>query len=121
MNQKNLVYQLTIEQLNNNNDSLDKKLVEFKNRNHLKDSKINSLMIIVDSLNKRDTIKFRDTIFVKNLKVDTIIGDRWIKKRLHLEYPNVITIDESIYNEKNISWSNRKETIGTPKKFFLCR
>jgi len=78
-------------------------------------------MIIVDSLNKRDTIKFRDTIFVKNLKVDTIIGDRWIKKRLHLEYPNVITIDESIYNEKNISWSNRKETIGTPKKFFLCR
>jgi len=59
-------------------------------------------MIIIDSLNKRDTIKFRDTIFVKNLKIDTIIGDKWIKKKLHLEYPNVIIIDEEIYSEKSI-------------------
>lgn len=120
-NQKNLTYQLSIEQLNDSRDSLDKKLVEFKKRNKLKDSKINSLMIIIDSLSIKDTIEFRDTIFVKNLKVDTIIGDKWIKKHLLLQYPNTIIINEDIYNEKNISWSNRRETIGTPKKFFIFR
>lgn len=75
-NQKNLAYQLTVEQLNNSKDSLDKKLVEFKRRNGLKDSKINSLMVIIDSLRKQDTIKLKDTIFVKDLKIDTIIGDK---------------------------------------------
>lgn len=120
-NQKNLAYQLTVEQINNSKDSLDKKLVEFKKRNGLKDSKINSLMIIIDSLRKQDTIRLKDTIFVKDLKIDTIIGDKWIKKKLKLRYPNIIIIDEEIYNEKNISWSNRRETIDTPKKFFLCR
>lgn len=120
-NQKNLEYQLTVEQLNNSKDSLDKKLVEFKRRNDLKDSKINSLMVIIDSLRKQDTIRLKDTIFVKDLKIDTIIGDKWIKKKLKLRYPNVIIIDEEVYNEKNISWSNRREIIDTPKKFFLCR
>lgn len=120
-NQKNLAYQLTVEQLNNSKDSLDKKLVEFKRRNGLKDSKINSLMIIIDSLRKQDTIRLKDTIFVKDLKIDTIIGDKWIKKKLKLRYPNIIIIDEEIYNEKNISWSNRRETIDAPRKFFLCR
>ena len=75
-NQKNLAYQLTIEQLSNSKDSLDKKLVEFKKRNGLKDSKINSLMIIIDGLRKQDTIRLKDTIFVKDLKIDTIIGDK---------------------------------------------
>jgi hypothetical protein len=75
-NQKNLAYQLSIEQLNDSKDSLDNKLVEFKKRNNLKDSKINSLMIIIDSLSIKDTVRFTDTIFVKNLKIDTIIGDK---------------------------------------------
>ena len=59
-------------------------------------------MIIIDSLNIRDTVRFNDTIFVKDLEVDTIIGDRWIKKHLYLKYPNTIIINEDIYNEKNI-------------------
>ena len=120
-NEKNLSYQLTLEQMKLSSDSLDIKLNEFKKKNGLKDSKINSLMIIIDSLKKQDTIRFTDTIFVKYLKIDTIIGDKWIKKKLKLRYPNIITIDEEIYNEKNISWVNRRETIDPPKNFFLCR
>ena len=100
---KNLAYQVTIEQLELSNDSLDVKLLDFKKRNNLKDSKINSMMIIIDSLRKQDTIRLKDTIFVEDLKIDTIIGDKWIKKKLQLRYPNVIKIDEEIYNEKNIS------------------
>jgi hypothetical protein len=76
-------------------------------------------MIIIDSLKKQDTIRLKDTIFVKDLKIDTIIGDKWIKKKLKLRYPNIIIIDEEIYNEKNISWSNKRETINPPYKFFL--
>lgn len=120
-NKKNLAYQLTLEQMKLSSDSLDIKLNEFKKKNGLKDSKINSLMIIIDSLKKQDTIRFTDTIFVKDLKIDTIIGDKWIKKKLKLRYPNIITIDEEVYNEKNISWVNRRETIDPPKNFFLCR
>ena len=33
-------------------------------------------MIIIDSLSIKDTVRFTDTIFVRNLKVDTIIGDK---------------------------------------------
>ena len=97
-----MTYELTIDQLKLSKDSLNTKLLDTSKKLGVKNSKINSLMIIIDSLNKRDTIKFRDTIFVANLKVDTIIGDKWVKKKLHLEYPNVITIDEEIYNEKSI-------------------
>lgn len=97
-----MTYELTIDQLKLSKDSLNTKLLDTSKKLGVKNSKINSLMIIIDSLNKRDTIKFRDTIFVMNLKVDTIIGDKWIKKKLHLEYPNVIIIDEEIYSEKSI-------------------
>ena len=75
-NKKNLAYQLTIKQLELSKDSLDIRLIEFKKRLKLKDSKINSMMIIIDSLRKQDTVEFRDTIFVKDLKIDTIIGDK---------------------------------------------
>ena len=102
-NRKNLEYSVSIDQLNKSNDSLDKKLISFAKRNKLKDSKINSLMIIVDSLRKKDTVVFKDTIFVKNLSIDTIVGDKWIKKKLKLRYPNKIEINEEIYNEKNIA------------------
>ncbi len=118
---KNLAYQVTIEQLELSNDSLDIKLLDFKKRNKIKDSKINFMMIIIDSLKKQDTVIFKDTIFVKDLKIDTIIGDRWIKKKLKLRYPNCISIDEEIYNEKNISWSNKREIIGDSSKIFFVR
>lgn len=73
---KNLSYIITMDQLNCSVDSLDSKLRSFKDRAGIKDSKINSLMIIIDSLKKQDTIRFTDTIFVKDLKIDTIIGDK---------------------------------------------
>ena len=38
-----------------------------------------------------------------------------------MEYPSRIIITDSVLNIKNIAWSNRRETIGPPKKFFICR
>ncbi len=118
---KNIAYQLTISQLNKSADSLDIKLSKFKKELNIKDSKINALMIILDSIKNQDSIIFRDTIFVKNLKLDTVLGDRWIKKKLKLRYPGTIIIDEEIYNEKSIVWSNKREIVGDSSKIFFIR
>lgn len=75
-NRKNLAYQMSLEQMKLSNDSLDKILIEFKNKNKLKDSKIKSLMTIIESGGKSDTINLIDTVFVNGLKLDTIIGDQ---------------------------------------------
>ena len=120
-NKKNLAYQISLEQMKLSSDSLDRILIEFKNKNKLKDSKIKSLMTITESGGKSDTINLIDTIFVKDLKLDTIVGDQWIQSRLQLEYPSRIIITDSVLNIKNIAWSNRMETIDPPKKFFICR
>ena len=120
-NKKNLAYQISLEQMKLSSDSLDKILIEFKNKNKLKDSKIKSLMTIIESGGKSDTINLIDTIFVKDLKLDTIVGDQWIQSRLQLEYPSRIIITDSVLNIKSIAWSNRRETIDPPKKFFICR
>jgi len=118
---KNLAYQLTIEQMKLSEDSDNIKLLEFAKRNNLKDSKISALMAIVEKGGKSDTINSTDTLFVKDLKLDTVVGDKWIKSRLQLEYPSRIIITDSVFNVKNIAWSNKRETIDPPKKFFLCR
>jgi hypothetical protein len=83
-------------------DSDDIRLLEFKNRLKLKDSKISALMSITENSRKTDTINSTDTLFVKNLKLDTIVGDKWIKNRLQLQYPGRIIITDSILYIKNI-------------------
>lgn len=67
---------MSLGQMKLSNDSLDRILIEFKNKNKLKDSKIKSLMTIVELGGKSDTINLIDTIFVENLKLDTIVGDQ---------------------------------------------
>ena len=67
---------MSLEQMKLSNDSLDKILIEFKNKNKLKDSKIKSLMTIIELGGKSDTVNLIDTIFVEDLKLDTTIGDQ---------------------------------------------
>lgn len=102
-NRKNLAYQISLEQMRTSNDSLDKQLSDFAKRIKVRDSKIKSLMTIVEEGFKSDTINSTDTLFVENLKLDTVIGDEWIKRRLELKYPGEIIITDSIKNIKNIS------------------
>lgn len=102
-NRKNLAYQISLEQMRTSNDSLDKQLSDFAKRIKVKDSKIKSLMTIVEEGFKSDTINSIDTLFVENLKLDTVIGDEWINHRLELKYPGEIIITDSIKNIKNIS------------------
>lgn len=73
---RNIEYQMSLNQMSMSNDSLDRILIEFKKKNKLKDSKIKSLMTIIDVGSKSDTIILSDTIFVSGLSIDTIIGDK---------------------------------------------
>lgn len=94
---------MSLNQMSMSNDSLDRILIEFKKKNKLKDSKIKSLMTIIEVGSKSDTIILSDTIFVSGLSLDTIIGDKWIQNRLQLEYPGKIIITDSVLNIKNIA------------------
>ena len=115
------MYKFTINKFKNSKDSSDIKLLEYKNSLKIKDSKIQSLTYLSQKTYKKDTVKLNDTIFVNNFKLDTIIGDKWITKRLHLEYPNIISIEDSIRNEIMYVISSRRETIDPPKKCFILR
>ena len=120
-NRLNIVYKVTMDQIKNSKDSVDIKLLKYSKESKIKDSKIQTLTYLSQRTIKGDTVRLSDTIFVKKFKLDTIIGDKWITKRLHLEYPNIISIQDSIRNEILYIISSKKETIKPPRKCFILR
>ena len=116
------VYKLTIEQLNYSKDSIIQKLKKTQKELGIKDSKIKQLQYNASSINKRDTLRFQDTIFLNpEFSIDTVLWDKWIDLILHLEYPNTIGIDLDVELESSVFLVSRKETIQPPRKFFLWR
>lgn len=118
---QNRVYLYTIDQLNNNKDSLVQKIASLKKEMQLKDKNITNLSYLLSENSKKDTIVFRDTLFVENTKVDTLIVDDWSKVHLTLDYPNVITTNVSFKNEVLIVTHVEKETVNKPFKCALFR
>nr|DAR32426.1 MAG TPA: hypothetical protein [Bacteriophage sp.] len=122
-NQKNSnrVFQLTIEQLEYFNDSVLNEMNEVRKELGIKDKQLQSMGYVLSTMQRKDTITMNDTIFVRELNVDTIIGDRWYSAELGLRYPNKIILNPKFVSEKYIIGSLRKETVKPPKKFFLLR
>ena len=122
-NQKNSnrVFQLTIEQLEYFNDSVLNEMNEARKELGIKDKQLQSMGYVLSTMQRKDTITMNDTIFVRELNVDTIIGDRWYSAELGLRYPNKIILNPKFVSEKYIIGSLRKETVKPPKKFFLLR
>ena len=121
LKEENRVFKFTIEQLNYYNDSILQKMNDVRKELKIKDSKLKSLSYINSVIEKRDTIIFNDTIFIENIKIDTVIEDKWYSMKLDLEYPNRIITEPSFISEKYIVVSRKKETINPPKKFFISR
>ena len=120
--QKAIVLNLTIEQLNYTNDSISYKLNTARKNLKIKDKEIESLQYYSETFNKVDTIILtQDTIFVKDLKIDTTITEPFYTCKLQLTYPNKVIIEPSFINEKLIFVASKKETIKPPKKYWLCR
>jgi len=75
LNGKILEFQLTTAHLNNSNDSLVQRLNSVRKELKIKDKQIQSLEYIASENKKRDTIRLKDTIFIKDAVLDTLIKD----------------------------------------------
>lgn len=116
---KNLVYKLSIEQMEYFQDSLMIEMKRIANENGIKDRHIKNLQYQLEHFSKRDTIVLRDTIFKDpTFHLDTCLVDKWNKTCLSLSYPGNIGISNSYKNEKFIIVNSRKENI-KPYKCFL--
>lgn len=74
---KNLVFELTLEQMEYYNDSLLQQMKKVARDNGIKDKQIRSLQYQLEYYNKVDTIIVRDTIFKDpKFHLDTCIMDK---------------------------------------------
>ena len=121
LNTKNRLLNFTVEQLNYYNDSILNKMNDLRKELKIKDKELLSLYYLNSQITKIDTILMKDTIFIKSLKLDTIVGDRWYTMKLGLEYPNKIVVNPSFISEKYIITNSKKETIEPPKKYWIQR
>ena len=118
----NRVLKLTVEQLNYFNDSIIKKMKVVQKELGIKDTELQQLQYEASYAKRGDTIVLRDTLFRDpQLKLDTIVGDKWFKTNLHLQYPSSIILSPEIELERYIFVEGKKETVNPPKKFFVFR
>lgn len=116
---KNLVYKLSIEQMEYLQDSLTIEMKKVANENGIKDKHIKNLQYQLEHFSKRDTIVLRDTIFRDpTFHLDTCLVDEWNKTCLSLSYPGNIGISNSYKNEKFIIVNSKRENI-KPYKCFI--
>lgn len=116
------VYKLTIEQLNYFNDSILKKMKVVQKELGIKDKRLQQLQYETSHAQRADTIILKDTLFIDSqLKLDTIVGDKWFRTNLHLEFPSTIALKPEIELERYTFISGKRETVNPPKKFFLFR
>lgn len=118
----NRVLKLTVEQLNHFNDSIIKKMKVVQKELGIKDKRLQQLQYEASHAQRHDTIVLRDTLFRDpQLKLDTIVGDKWFKTNLHLEFPSTIALSPEIELERYTFINGKRETVNPPKKFFLFR
>ena len=116
------VYKLTIEQLNYFNDSIIKKMKVVQKELEIKDKRLQQLQYEASHAQRADTIILKDTLFRDSqLKLDTIVGDKWFRTNLYLEFPSTIALKPEIELERYTFISGKRETVNPPKRFFLFR
>lgn len=118
----NRVLKLTVEQLNYFNDSIIKKMKVVQKELRIKDKRLQQLQYEASHAQRIDTIILKDTLFRDSqLRLDTIVGDKWFKTNLHLEFPSTIALSPEIELERYTFINGKRETVNPPKKFFLFR
>ena len=96
----NKQFMLTLGQLKNSNDSLDKRILNLTKELKIKTKNIQQLTYSKDVIIKTDTIVFQDTIFRDDIQLDTLLQDSWYKLQLSLKYPKSIIATPSFTSEK---------------------
>lgn len=114
-------YQMTIDDLNYSNDSLDKKIVKVMKELKIKDNKVKELQYQLTQANRVDTIKLIDTIFKENTNIDTTFGDEWYNMQLKLQYPSTVITSPTFNSEQFVYIYTTKIYNSTPSKCFFIR
>ena len=120
-NSTNRLLTLNIDDLRQSNDRKDKLVDSVKNVLKIKDKDLSQSIYIHDTLYVEAPVIIKDTIFVKDFKLDTIVGDKWLSNRLILGYPNKISLKTTVNNEKIVLISKKKEIKNTPSKYWIVR
>ena len=118
---QSFIHLKTIEQLQASKDSTDIALKEAIEKLNIKPKNVVSAGSVASNIEKKDSIFLSDTVFVEDLDLDTIIGDKWYKAELELHYPARVDLAVSVKSIKHIIVHNKRETINPPKKFWLWR
>lgn len=113
------VYKMSINDLEMSKDTLDKKLMTTLQDLKLSKNKISSLQYQLKKATRVDTIVIPDTILVKNVDIDTTLGDVWYNLNLKLQYPSTIITKPSFNSEQFVYIYNKKEYVGGKSKCFF--
>lgn len=112
-------YKMTIDDLYNSKDSIDKKLVATMQQLKLSNNKIEEIQYQHTLTTKTDTVILTDTIFIPNADIDTTIGDNWYNIRLQLQYPSTIITTPTFSSEQYVYIYNEKKYVGGKSKWFF--
>lgn len=114
-------YQMSMDDLRASKDSLDMKLVEAVDGLKVKDKYIEYLQYQSTVAHKVDTVNLKDTIFVQDILIDTVLSDNWYRLELGLRYPSSIIVSPTFNSEKTIIVNSKKVYNKTPSKIFFIR
>lgn len=114
-------YQMTIDDLKSSNDSIDKKLVEMAEELKIKSNKIQYMQYQTKTIYKTDTLQLKDTLFLYEAHLDTLIGDKWYSLRLKLDYPSTVVASPAFNSEQYVIINTEKEYNKKPSKWFFIR
>lgn len=115
------VLQMNLDVLRNSKDSIIESMVYTIDSLNLKLKNVKTIEYIKTEITKTDTLSIRDTVFVPNFKLDTLIYDNWYSLNLNMYYPNTIIVNPKFISDKYIITNYKKETINPPKRFFIAR
>ena len=121
--QKSYEYQLvmTIVEYENSNDSLIQRLQATQRELGIKSKELKEAQSLNTEIVRVDTLILKDTVFIKDLYIDTTMGDNYLSNRLILEYPSSIKINTVARSEKDVFITQTRETINPLTKYWICR
>ena len=116
------VFKLTIEQMKYIEDSTFKRMTHVIDSLKIKNKNLISSQYHKTVITKTDTLVLTDTIYKDpNFCLDTLLGDKWVETKLHMNYPGTIAVTPKVTSEKVCVVSLKKETINPPKKTWIGR
>lgn len=114
-------HEFTIRQLGMMTDSISMLLKSTQDSLKIKDRKVVQFQYIEKKVTKTDTVYFGDTIFVKNIECDTVIGDEWYEVSIGMEYPGTIVVSPKFKSQTVLTSHVKRVPVDAPKKTWIGR